>query len=55
MSDKDLIKKLKLLVFDETQDEHDLPSDGLKIGLLENNELYNEIVSIMEYYKNRGE
>ena len=53
MTDEEFKKKLKTLVFDEFRDEQESPEDGLKIGLLSNNDLYDEIESMMMYYKNK--
>lgn len=51
MSDSELKTSLKQLVFDNSRDEHESPEDGLKIGLLNNQQLFNEVQSLMEYFK----
>ena len=52
MTNEELKNKLKTLIFEESRDEQESPEDGLKVGLLSNTELYDEIESIMMYYKN---
>ena len=53
MTNEELKIKLKQLIFDESRDEQEFPEDGLRIGLLDNTELFNEVESLLNYYKNR--
>jgi hypothetical protein len=52
MTDAELKMELKILVFDNSIDEQETSEDGLRIGLLSNEGLYNEVKSLINYYKN---
>ena len=53
MTNRELKLCLKNLIFSESLDEQETPQDGFKIGILSNEEIYNKIENLMEYYKNR--
>jgi hypothetical protein len=53
MTNEELIRSLKLLIFKESRDEHKTVEDGLEVGLLSNQGIYDNIENLMEYYKNR--
>ncbi len=53
MTNEELKIELKKLIFNESRDEQESIEDGLRIGLLSNKEIYNEIENLMQYYKNR--
>ena len=53
MTNKELIRSLKLLIFKESRDEYNTVEEGLNVGLLSNQCVYNNIENLMEYYKNR--
>ena len=52
MTDEELKIGLKVLVFDDSRDEQETPEDGLRIGILSNEDLYHEIENLINYYKN---
>ena len=53
MTNEELKTALKTLIFSETREEQESIEDGLKIGLLTNQGVYDGIENIIEYYKNR--
>jgi hypothetical protein len=55
MSDNELKKELKILIFDESKDEQEASEDGFRIGILSNEEILQEVVSLIEYYKQKDD
>ena len=53
MKNRELKLCLKNLIFSESLDEQETPQDGFKIGTLSNEEIFEGVVSIIDYYKNR--
>ena len=53
MKNKELKLRLKDLIFSESMDEQETPQDGFKIGALSNEEIFEAIVGIINYYKER--
>ena len=52
MTNEELKTELKKLIFEETRDEQKSVEDGLEVGLLSNQGIYDKIENLMEYYKN---
>lgn len=51
MNDEELKDALKEIIFDESRDEQKTPEDGFAIGKLSNQDILNNIQSIIEYHK----
>lgn len=54
MSDNELKKELKILIFDESKDQQETSENGFRIGILSNEEILQEVVSLIEYYKEKN-
>ncbi len=53
MTDKEFIICVKKIVFDECRDEQETVEDGFKIGVMDNEDLLENIESIISYYKEK--
>jgi len=54
MSDDELKICFKSLVFDLSKDENQSPEDGFRIGTLSNEDLYGEVLDLINYYKEKN-
>ena len=53
MTNEELIKELKILIYEETEDEVDDIREAFNLGIMDNMKLYESISELIEYYKNR--
>ncbi len=51
MTDKEFIVCIKKIVFDESRDEQETADDGFNIGVMDNEDLLENVESIISYYK----
>jgi hypothetical protein len=54
MTNEDLIKELKILIYEETEDEVDDIREAFNLGIMDNMKLYESISELIEYYKNNN-
>ena len=54
MTDKEFVVCIKQLVFDESIDEQATPEDGFKIGIMSNEDLFDEVSNLILYYKEQA-
>tara|TARA_B110000014_G_C19521351_1_gene280239 strand:+ start:167 stop:382 length:216 start_codon:yes stop_codon:yes gene_type:complete len=53
MTNEELIKELKILIYEETEDEVDNIREAFNLGIMDNMKLYESISELIEYYKNK--
>ena len=53
MTNEELIKELKILIYEETEDEVDNIREAFNLGIMDNMKLYEELSELIEYYKNK--
>ena len=53
MTNEELIKELKILIYEETEDEVDDIREAFNLGIMDNMKLYESISELIEYYKNK--
>ena len=52
MSNKELVKALKTIIFEENKDDIKNPTEAFEIGNLSNEKILENISSILEFHKN---
>ena len=54
MTDKEFIICVKKIIFDECRDEQETVEDGFNIGVIDNEDLLENLESLISYYKDKS-
>lgn len=55
MTDKEFVVCVKKIIFDECRDEQETVEDGFNIGVMDNEDLLDNLENLISYYKDKSD